>query len=55
MFGKIFKAVIAIIISLVILGFLWDLPLLGLAIKIVISAGLVAWIVHTVMNFKDKS
>ena len=54
MFGKIFKAVIAIIISLVILGMLWDIPLLGIAIKVVISTGLIVWIVHTVMTFKDK-
>ena len=53
MFGKIFKATLIIIISLAILGALWDLPLLGTAIKIVISAGLIAWIGFTIHSFKE--
>ena len=53
MFGKIFKATLIIIISLAILGALWDLPILGTAIKLVISAALVAWIAFTIANFKD--
>lgn len=54
MFKKIFKAVLIIIISLALLGALWDIPLLGMAIKVVISAGLVAWIGFTLWNFKDS-
>ena len=54
MFGRIFKAVIIIIISLALLGALWDLPLLGMAIKVVISLGLIAWMAYTVWSFKDK-
>ena len=54
MFGKIFKAVIIVIVSLALLGALWDLPLLGMAIKVVISAGLIAWIGYTIYSFKEK-
>ena len=54
MFGKIFKAILIIVISLALLGALWDIPLLGMAIKVVISAGLVAWMCYTIWNFKDK-
>ena len=57
MFKKIFKATLIVIISLAILGALWDIPLLGTAIKVikvVISAGLVAWIGFTLWNFKDN-
>lgn len=55
MFGKIFKAVLVIIIALAILGSMWELPLLGTAIKLVVSAGLVAWIAFTIWSFKDDS
>ena len=54
MFGKIFKAVLIVVISLALLGALWDIPLLGMAIKVVISAGLIAWMGFTIWNFKDK-
>ena len=53
MFGKIFKAVLVIIIALAILGSMWELPLLGTAIKLVVSAGLVAWIAFTIWSFKE--
>ena len=53
MFGRIFKATLVVIISLAILGALWDLPLLGTAIKVVISAALIAWIAFTIHSFKD--
>lgn len=53
MFKKIFKATLIVIISLAILGALWDLPLLGSAIKIVISAALIAWIGYTIYSFKE--
>jgi hypothetical protein len=53
MFGRIFKATLIVIISLAILGALWDLPLLGSAIKIVISAALIAWMGWTVWSFKE--
>ena len=53
MFKKIFKATLIVIISLALLGAMWDLPLLGSAIKIVVSAALVAWIAFTIYNFKE--
>lgn len=53
MFGKIFKATLIIIISLALLGAMWDLPLLGSVIKIVVSAALVAWIAFTILHFKE--
>lgn len=53
MFGKIFKAMLIIIISLALLGAMWDIPLLGSAIKIVVSAALIAWIAFTIYNFKE--
>ena len=54
MFGKIFKGTITVIICLIVLGFLWDIPLLGIAIKVVISIALIALIGHTIYSFKDK-
>lgn len=54
MFGKIFKAMIIVIISLAILSSLWNIPFLGIAIKGVISAALIAWVAHTIMSFKEK-
>lgn len=53
MFKKIFKATLIIIISLAILGSLWEIPLLGTVIKLVISAALIAWIGFTISNFKE--
>lgn len=53
MFKKIFKATLIVIISLALLGAMWDIPLLGSAIKIVVSAALVAWIAFTIYNFKE--
>lgn len=53
MFKKIFKATLIVIISLAILGALWDIPLLGSAIKIVISAALIAWVGYTIYSFKE--
>lgn len=52
MFGKIFKATLIVIISLAILGALWNIPLLGTVIKIVISAALISWIGFTIYSFK---
>lgn len=52
MFGKIFKATLIIIVSLAILGAMWNIPLLGTVMKLVISAALVAWIGFTLYNFK---
>lgn len=52
MFGKIFKATLIVIIALAILGALWNIPLLGTVIKIVISAALIAWIGFTIYSFK---
>ena len=54
MFKKIFKATLIVIVSLTILGSLWNIPLVGIAIKIVISAALIAWMGYTIVNFKDK-
>lgn len=54
MFKKIFKSTLIVIISLSILGSLWNIPLIGIAIKAVISAALIAWIGVTVYNFKDN-
>ena len=54
MFGKIFKAVLVIIVALAILGSMWELPLLGTAVKLVVSAGLVAWIGYSIYSFKDN-
>lgn len=53
MFKKIFKVTLIVIISLAILGSLWDIPLLGSTIKIVISAALIAWIGYTIYSFKE--
>lgn len=53
MFKKIFKATLIVIISLAILGALWDIPLLGTVIKLVVSAALVAWIGFTIYSFKE--
>ena len=53
MFKRIFKATIIVIISLAILGALWDIPLLGMVIKLVLSAALVAWIGYTIYSFKE--
>lgn len=52
MFGKIFKATLIVIIALAILGAMWNIPLLGTAIKLVISAALIAWIAYTIYSFK---
>jgi hypothetical protein len=52
MFGKIFKATLIVIIALAILGALWNIPLLGTVIKLVISAALIAWIGYTIYSFK---
>lgn len=53
MFKRIFKATIIVIIALAILGSLWDIPLLGTIIKLVISGALIAWIGFTVYSFKE--
>lgn len=53
MFGKIFKATLIVIIALAILGALWNIPLLGTIIKLVISAALIAWIAYTIYSFKS--
>ena len=53
MFGKIFKATLIVIIALAILGALWDVPLLGIIIKLVVSAALIAWIGYTIYSFKS--
>ena len=53
MFKKIFKATLIVIISLAILGVLWDVPLLGIIIKLVVSAALIAWIGFTIYSFKE--
>lgn len=53
MFKRIFKATIIVIIALAILGSLWDIPLLGIIIKIVLSAALIAWIGFTIYSFKE--
>jgi hypothetical protein len=53
MFKRIFKATIIVIISLAILGAMWDIPLLGMVIKLVLSAALVAWIGFTIYSFKE--
>lgn len=52
MFGKIFKTVIIFIVCLLLLGCMWNIPLLGTVLKIVISAGLITWMVMTVKSFK---
>ena len=52
MFGKIFKATLIVIIALAILGAMWNIPLLGTAIKLIISAALIAWIAYTIYSFK---
>ena len=52
MFGKIFKATLIIIVSLALLGAMWNIPLLGTVMKLVISAALIAWIGFTLYNFK---
>ena len=54
MFKKIFKATLITIVSLAILGSLWNIPLLGMAIKVVISAALIAWCGYTIYGFKDN-
>lgn len=54
MFARIFKATLIVIIALAILGSLWNIPLLGTIIKVVISAALIAWIGFTITSFKDK-
>lgn len=53
MFGKIFKATLIVIIALAILGAMWNVPLLGTIIKLVVSAALVAWIAYTIYSFKE--
>lgn len=53
MFKRIFKATLIIIISLAILGSLWNIPLLGTIIKLVVSAALIAWIGFTIYSFKE--
>ena len=53
MFKKIFKATLIVIISLAILGALWDIPLLGTVMKLVVSAALVAWIGFTIYSFRE--
>lgn len=55
MFKKIFKATLSIIVALAVLGALWDIPLLGIAIKVIISAALIAWICFTIYGFKDNN
>ena len=53
MFKKIFKATLIVIIALAILGALWDIPILGIIIKLVVSAALIAWIGFTIYSFKE--
>lgn len=53
MFKKIFKATLIVIIALAILGAMWEIPLLGTVIKLVVSAALVAWIAFTIYSFKE--
>lgn len=52
MFGKIFKATLIIIVCLALLGAMWNIPILGTIMKLVISAALIAWIAFTLYNFK---
>lgn len=52
MFKKIFKATVIIMFALAILGCMWDIPLMATVMKIVISAGLIAWIGSTIWTFK---
>lgn len=53
MFKRIFKATLIVIIALAILGAMWEIPLLGTIIKLVVSAALVAWIGYTIYSFKE--
>lgn len=53
MFKKIFKATLIVIIALAILGAMWEIPLLGIVIKLVVSAALIAWIGFTIYSFKE--
>lgn len=53
MFGKIFKTTLIAIICLALLGAMWNIPLLGTTIKIIISAALIAWLIVTLKNFNN--
>ena len=51
--GKIFKTTLITIIVLLLLGAMWNIPLLGTVMKIVISAALITWLVMTFKNFNN--
>lgn len=51
--GKIFKTTLITLIVLLLLGTMWNIPLLGTVLKIVISAALITWLVMTFKNFNN--
>lgn len=51
--GKIFKTTLITLIVLLLLGAMWNIPLLGTVLKIVISAALITWLVMTFKNFNS--